>query len=141
MANDFIYTDDFSISLTSFPEQGEMETASDGSFRYIRPVIFDHTLSESFTYMVCYDKCPDACKEATVTIEALENSPCNEDLPNAFTPNQDGDNDTFIIPCLYQYPGSSITICNRYGDEVYSCLLYTSPSPRDATLSRMPSSA
>ena len=26
-------------------------------------------------------------------------------------------------------------------DSVYSCLLYTSPSPRDATLSRMPSSA
>ena len=24
---------------------------------------------------------------------------------------------------------------------VYACLLYTSPSPRDATLSRMPSSA
>ena len=27
------------------------------------------------------------------------------------------------------------------GDNVTSCLLYTSPSPRDATLSRMPSSA
>ena len=26
-------------------------------------------------------------------------------------------------------------------DEVHICLLYTSPSPRDATLSRMPSSA
>ena len=26
-------------------------------------------------------------------------------------------------------------------DSVISCLLYTSPSPRDATLSRMPSSA
>ena len=26
-------------------------------------------------------------------------------------------------------------------DEPYDCLLYTSPSPRDATLSRMPSSA
>ena len=25
--------------------------------------------------------------------------------------------------------------------EIYFCLLYTSPSPRDATLSRMPSSA
>ena len=25
--------------------------------------------------------------------------------------------------------------------EMYTCLLYTSPSPRDATLSRMPSSA
>ena len=28
----------------------------------------------------------------------------------------------------------------RFG-EVVTCLLYTSPSPRDATLSRMPSSA
>ena len=27
------------------------------------------------------------------------------------------------------------------GDFFYTCLLYTSPSPRDATLSRMPSSA
>ena len=27
------------------------------------------------------------------------------------------------------------------GDTSYTCLLYTSPSPRDATLSRMPSSA
>ena len=26
-------------------------------------------------------------------------------------------------------------------DEILTCLLYTSPSPRDATLSRMPSSA
>ena len=30
--------------------------------------------------------------------------------------------------------------CERLGD-IRSCLLYTSPSPRDATLSRMPSSA
>ena len=29
----------------------------------------------------------------------------------------------------------------QYKDDSYSCLLYTSPSPRDATLSRMPSSA
>ena len=31
----------------------------------------------------------------------------------------------------------------KYGNSLlhYACLLYTSPSPRDATLSRMPSSA
>ena len=29
----------------------------------------------------------------------------------------------------------------RQADRYYACLLYTSPSPRDATLSRMPSSA
>ena len=33
-------------------------------------------------------------------------------------------------------------LSGQYGqDEFYDCLLYTSPSPRDATLSRMPSSA
>ena len=30
---------------------------------------------------------------------------------------------------------------NKKIDELMNCLLYTSPSPRDATLSRMPSSA
>ena len=29
----------------------------------------------------------------------------------------------------------------EFADRTYVCLLYTSPSPRDATLSRMPSSA
>ena len=32
-------------------------------------------------------------------------------------------------------------IFGHYGDRVGSCLLYTSPSPRDGLLSRMPSSA
>ena len=30
---------------------------------------------------------------------------------------------------------------NGYNDELKDCLLYTSPSPRDRTRSRMPSSA
>ena len=41
-------------------------------------------------------------------------------------------------------PGVSLTQKDRNTDEVYlgySCLLYTSPSPRDGLLSRMPSSA
>ena len=34
---------------------------------------------------------------------------------------------------------SILSTCNRL--EIYTCLLYTSPSPRDRTRSRMPSSA
>ena len=40
--------------------------------------------------------------------------------------------------------GFYCSLCNQPYHEhidIYSCLLYTSPSPRDATLSRMPSSA
>ena len=40
---------------------------------------------------------------------------------------------------LYLRPG--IEILNKIGGLNNFCLLYTSPSPRDATLSRMPSSA
>ena len=36
--------------------------------------------------------------------------------------------------------GTQVELSNTYHLHV-SCLLYTSPSPRDATLSRMPSSA
>ena len=34
-----------------------------------------------------------------------------------------------------------VNICGNPCEQTYACLLYTSPSPRDATLSRMPSSA
>ena len=40
--------------------------------------------------------------------------------------------------------GSGIAVCNTghtHPKVTQACLLYTSPSPRDATLSRMPSSA
>ena len=35
----------------------------------------------------------------------------------------------------------AVTICEGYRDQGWTCLLYTSPSPRDRTRSRMPSSA
>ena len=54
-----------------------------------------------------------------------------------------------ITASFYKYV--DISVPNELRDELYevwnqmgvfgSCLLYTSPSPRDATLSRMPSSA
>ena len=59
--------------------------------------------------------------------------------------------ETFIEASTAALGGIDILITNAGGPppgnfgetdiEAYSCLLYTSPSPRDATLSRMPSSA
>ena len=39
------------------------------------------------------------------------------------------------------YTLTDIWVTHWHGDHTNACLLYTSPSPRDATLSRMPSSA
>ena len=73
--------------------------------------------TEVFEYEICNQECPDLCSTATVTINIGENIDCV--APHLVTPNEDGNNDTFIIPCLFNHPGSSITIFNRWGDEVY----------------------
>ncbi|MNZ70709.1 hypothetical protein D3C78_890560 [compost metagenome] len=40
-------------------------------------------------------------------------------IPNAFTPNADGKNDSFVIVGIEQYPGSTLRIFNRWGNEVF----------------------
>ena len=44
-------------------------------------------------------------------------------------------------PAFVSVSAGSLTVVTQPTDPASSCLLYTSPSPRDATLSRMPSSA
>ncbi|HSB92829.1 MAG TPA: PKD domain-containing protein [Flavitalea sp.] len=40
-------------------------------------------------------------------------------IPNAFTPNGDGKNDTWKIPYIDSYPGFVVQVYNRYGQLVY----------------------
>ena len=40
-------------------------------------------------------------------------------VPNGFSPNNDGDNDTFIIPLLTRYPNFRLEIYDRWGTRVY----------------------
>ena len=40
-----------------------------------------------------------------------------------------------------KFLNSEMVVCYKHREKANDCLLYTSPSPRDATLSRMPSSA
>jgi gliding motility-associated-like protein/uncharacterized repeat protein (TIGR01451 family) len=43
----------------------------------------------------------------------------NLDAPNVVTPNGDGKNDFLIVPGIENYPGSKVSIYNRWGNEVY----------------------
>jgi gliding motility-associated-like protein len=40
-------------------------------------------------------------------------------IPNAFSPNRDGKNDTWNVPALEAYPKHLLTIFNRYGQVVF----------------------
>lgn len=46
-------------------------------------------------------------------------------VPNAFSPNKDGINDTWKIEYLESYPGATVDVFNRYGQKVFSSYGYT----------------
>jgi gliding motility-associated-like protein len=48
-------------------------------------------------------------------------------IPNTFTPNTDGINDTWKIPALASYPNCLVQIFNRYGAKVFNSIGYGSP--------------
>ncbi|MFT2011193.1 gliding motility-associated C-terminal domain-containing protein [Pontibacter sp. 13R65] len=45
-------------------------------------------------------------------------------FPNVFSPNNDGNNDTWVIKNLGNYPNSEVSIINRWGNEVYRSTNY-----------------
>ncbi|MXV17891.1 gliding motility-associated C-terminal domain-containing protein [Hufsiella ginkgonis] len=60
---------------------------------------------------------PNQCTaSATVNVKVLK-LPL---VPNAFTPNGDGINDTWNIKYLADYPGATVEVFNRYGEKVFS---------------------
>jgi gliding motility-associated-like protein len=66
----------------------------------------------------------EGCTAATeVTVNVLKYPV----VPNAFTPNGDGVNDTWDIKYLNSYPNNTVDIYNRYGEKVYSSIGYAIP--------------
>ena len=57
-------------------------------------------------------------------------------IPNAFSPNGDGINDTWIIDYLNSYPGVTVQVFNRYGQAVYRSVGYS--RPWDGTYNNQP---
>jgi gliding motility-associated-like protein len=48
-------------------------------------------------------------------------------VPNVFTPNGDGINETWQIPYLNDYPGTTVNVFNRAGTNVFSSVGYSIP--------------
>jgi gliding motility-associated-like protein len=48
-------------------------------------------------------------------------------VPNAFSPNGDGINDTWVIRNLSDYPGCTVEVYNRYGQRVFYSAGYGTP--------------
>jgi gliding motility-associated-like protein len=59
-------------------------------------------------------------------------------IPNAFSPNKDGMNDTWEIQYLESYPGCTVEVYNRFGQIVFRSAGYNSSRPWDGTLNGKP---
>jgi gliding motility-associated-like protein len=72
--------------------------------------------------------------DITYTLHARDNNGCNFEVtdevfirvykkvsvPNSFSPNNDGINDTWSIPSLAAYPKCTVQVFNRYGQAVFA---------------------
>ncbi|GAA3961122.1 MBG domain-containing protein [Mucilaginibacter dorajii] len=62
--------------------------------------------------------------DGVLTINPL---PPSVNIPNAFTPNGDGTNDVWAIASLAYYPNNTVSIYNRYGQQLYHSAGYAKP--------------
>ncbi len=97
------------------PEHGTLEEGTNGLMTYIPDITFIGV--DSATYEVCQVGC--ACTTAKIYFTVGGNADCV--VPSIITPNTDGMNDAFIVPCLGEgdkFPNSVVSIFNQWGDEV-----------------------
>jgi gliding motility-associated-like protein/uncharacterized repeat protein (TIGR01451 family) len=102
-------------TLVTQPTKGTIMFNPDGS--YIYTPLPDFSGTDSFTYKIC-DSDGD-CSEAMVTIIIEDIVP-----DQVFTPNGDGQNDTYFIKGIDRYPSNKVTILNRWGNTVYEKVGY-----------------
>ncbi|WP_316804251.1 Ig-like domain-containing protein [Pedobacter nototheniae] len=105
--------DNLTVQIITQPQHGKAVVNSDGSITYTPDP--GYTGPDSFTYNV-KDLYGYQTNTATVTLGL---NFFDITIPNLFTPNGDGINDTFEIRGLNQYGANELTIVNRWGNEVF----------------------
>ena len=106
------------ITIVEVPTNGTAKVV-DGLLNYTPRQNFHGP--DVLVYEICNTDCPDDCDRATVRINVLGssgNQTCF--VPNIITPNGDGRNDVFEVPCLEDtYTNNNMRIFNRWGDKVF----------------------
>jgi gliding motility-associated-like protein len=76
-----------------------------------------------YTVKAVQRECPLTILSKSVIV--LFQKDCNPEIPNIFTPNNDGINDLFVIKDLEKFPNGKIEIFNRWGLKVYQNTNYS----------------
>jgi gliding motility-associated-like protein len=113
LPNDLLTTS-WDIYINTPMNSGQMLNLNNGEFELNLQGV---TTNQSFIYELCNPVCPANCDTALVTLNISSIIEC--DIPNIFTPNEDGVNDLFEVPCLGNGQIAKLLVFNRWGDLVY----------------------
>jgi gliding motility-associated-like protein/uncharacterized repeat protein (TIGR01451 family) len=102
-----------SIVITQFPENGQVIVHPDGTVTYTPNR--GYSGPDGFMYTIT-DLKGKISNKALVNITVI---PIDLFIPNTFTPNGDGKNDTFKIIGRESYDTIEFLVFNRWGNEVY----------------------
>jgi gliding motility-associated-like protein len=117
--NDFDLDGDSLFVSNASAIHGQIIINEDGTITYINdPTVFCGM--DTITYVVCDQF--NACDTALVFVDVE----CYIDLiiPEGFSPNGDGVNDSFTILGLEDYPNNKLTVFNRWGHKVFEATNY-----------------
>lgn len=109
-----ILTSNWNIYINTPMNSGRMQNLNNGQFELD---LQGATTTQQFIYELCNPACPANCDTALVVLEVQQAGDCH--IPNIFTPNGDGTNDLFEVPCLEGQQGTWLKVFNRWGDLVY----------------------
>ena len=112
LSNDSLQMNPVTLSVFIGPTQGY--TAIDQNEWLINYYPdFDFIGTDSLVYVVCdyYNRCDTA--SVYIYVEDIVFA------PELFTPNNDGQNDRYVIKGLNHYPDNNFVVFNRWGNKVY----------------------
>jgi gliding motility-associated-like protein len=81
----------------------------------IKDPVASPSTTTTYTLLVIDDNNCETSGSIKVTVSGRSNI----SVPNAFSPNGDGINDTWVITNLSVYPGATVDVFNRYGQPVF----------------------
>ncbi|MET1057040.1 MAG: gliding motility-associated C-terminal domain-containing protein [Pedobacter sp.] len=102
-----------SIIITKFPTNGQVQINGDGTIVYTPNR--GYSGPDDFRYTINDLK----GKVSNVALVNITVTPIDLFIPNTFTPNGDGKNDTFKIMGRESFDSINLLIFNRWGNEVY----------------------